>query len=217
MPNVSYEITMIPHTYDSEINIIQKIEDKVLDTFSCFMSEITQINDSYNIYNDIKFNVNTTDFSLRVYSNVNNIIWNDRTYTNGTLIFSMDSKVERTEIVKNSATSFPINITANKGGNYEIDKKYASTDAVMLLTIKPNSGFQISQVISDVEFQDKWELGFESTNNLFTMPAAAVNIEIVFKQIVPHQGKIMINGSQKYFIYTAGSKCNVYKDGKRFI
>lgn len=216
MPNVSYEITMIPHTYDSEINIIQKIEDKVLDTFSCFMSEVTQVDGLYNIYNDIKFNVNTTDFSLRVYSNVNNIIWNDRTYTYGTLIFSMSSEVERTEIVKNSAISFPINITANKGGNYEISKKYASTDTVMLLTIKPNSGFQISQVISDVEFQDKWELGFESTNNLFTMPASTVNIEIVFKQIVPHQGKIMINDSQKYFIYTAGSKCNVYKDGKRF-
>lgn len=212
MAYISYDITMIPS--ENKINVTQRIEDKFLESIEFYIGELPQ-DSTYKIYDDIKFNAENSN--VKVYSNINSMTWNNTKYNAETLIFTMSGSVERTETVVSSVVCFPINITINKGGSYTIGKESAVEGENKRLNIYPNSGFQISQIISDVDFQETWNLGFESTSNLFIMPAATVNIEIVFKQIVPHQGKIMINDSQKYFIYTAGSKCNVYKDGKRFI
>ena len=214
MATLSYTITITPNDYDSTVTIVLKIGDRFLESNSFSTITIPQTTDSYKVYKDIKFN--SSGINFRVYANKDGMIWNGRTYSNGSLMFSMNNRTSATETVTNSRVYYSIYITTTDGGTYSIPQEYAEKDEKVWLTTIPNTGYHLDKVLSNIDFIDNWHFNFDTDKNNFIMPESEVSIKINFKEIEPYQGKIMLNDTQKYFVYTNGYKCNIYTNGKRF-
>ena len=215
MATLSYTITITPNDYDSTVTIVLKIGDRFLESNSFSTMTIPQTVDNYKIYKDIKFN--SDGVNSKVYANKDGMIWNGRTYSNGSLMFSMNNRTSATQTVTNSRVYYSIYITTTEGGTYLIPQEYAEKDERVWLTTIPNTGYHLDKVLSNIDFIDNWNFNFDTDKNSFIMPESEVSIQINFEKIGPYQGKIMLNDAQKYFVYTNGYKCNVYTNNKRFV